>query len=105
MVNLAAAPLVGTTVASESIPVTSFGVNLTNSSDNLYLTLPENGIVNLRDPITGGNVSFLHGHTDAFNPNADKGNISVFIWINVPSSGLSQQIYNATWNITAVKNP
>ena len=105
MVTLSAAPLVGTTAASESIPVTSFGVNLTNSSDNLYLTFPNNGIVNLRDPATGGNASFLHGHTGAFNPNADKGNISVFIWINVPGSGLSLQSYNATWNITAVKNP
>ena len=106
MVNMSAAALVGTTTTTESIGVTNFYVNLTNSSNgDLALNFPANGIVNLRDTATGGNVSFLHGHTSAFAPNADKGNISAFIWVDVPSSGLSSQLYNATWNVTAINNP
>lgn len=104
-VNMTAAALVGTTTTTENIAVTNFGVNLTNSSSNQYITFPANGIVNLRDTATGGNVSFRHGHTSAFAPNADKGNISAFLWVNVPSSGLSSQLYNATWNVTAVTTP
>ena len=106
MVNMSAAALVGTTTASENIPVTNFYVNLTNSSNgDLALNFPANGIVNLRDTATGSNISFQHGHTSAFAPNADKGNISAFIWVDVPSSGLSSQLYNATWNATAINNP
>ena len=105
MVNMTAADLVGTSTISEFIDVIQFGVNLTNSSADLSLPFPADGIVNLRDTATGNNVSFLHGHTSAFAPNADKGNISAFIWVDVPSSGLSPQLYNATWNVTAINNP
>ena len=111
MVNMTAAALTGTTTTTENIGVTSFGVNLTNSSNgDLALNFPADGIVNLRQPAgygadTGKNVSFLHGHTSAFAPNADKGNISAFIWVDVPSSGISPQLYNATWNVTAINNP
>jgi len=104
-VNMTAAALTGMTTASEAIAVTNFGVNLSNSSSNSRLSFPADGIINLRDPDTGGNITFRHGYIDAFGPNADKGNISAFIWVNVPSSGLSTQLYNATWNITAVTTP
>ena len=105
MVNMTAAALVGTTTTTENIAVTNFAVNLTNSSASLGLAFPSDGNVNLRDTATGNNVSFLHGHTSAFAPNADKGNISAFIWVDVPSSGLTPQLYNATWNATAINNP
>ena len=104
-VNMSASALIGTTRAADTIAVTNFGVNLTNSSTNLRLAFPASGVVNLRDTTTGANVSFLHGHTSAFAPNADKGNISVFVWVNVPSSQLSSQLYNATWNVTATSSP
>ena len=106
MVNMSAAALVGTTVTTENIAVTNFFVNLTNSSDgNLALNFPSDGIVNLRDTATGGNVSFVHGHTSAYSVIAAKGNISAFIWVDVPTGGLSSQLYNATWNVTAINNP
>ncbi len=105
MINVSASALVGTTTTSESISVTSFGVNMTNSSSNLRLSFPSDGMINLRDPSTGGNATFQHGHTSAFAPNDDKGNVSVFVWVNVPSSGLSSQMYNGTWNVTVVNNP
>ena len=104
-VNMSAAALTGMTTPSEAVAVTNFGVNLTNSSSNLRLAFPADGIISLRDPETGKNITFRHGHTGAFAPNADKGNISAFLWVNVPSSGLSTQLYNATWNITAVTTP
>ena len=104
-VNLSAAALVGTTTPSESIGVTQFGVNTSNSSTSLRLTFPSTGIVNLWDTLTGQNVSFRHGHTSAFTPNADKGNLSAFLWVNVPSSGLTSQLFNSTWNVTAVTTP
>jgi hypothetical protein len=104
-VNISAAALVGTTAPSEEIAVTNFGVNLTNSSTNLRQTFPSNGIISLKDPETGRNATLLHGHINAFAPSADKGNLSVFVWVNVPSSGLSTQLYNASWNITAVTAP
>jgi len=111
MVNMSAAALTGTTVTTENIPVTNFFVNLTNSSDgNLALNFPSDGIVNLRQPAgygsdTGGNASLVHGHTSAYSVIAAKGNISAFIWVDVPSSGLSAQLYNATWNVTVINNP
>ena len=57
------------------------------------------------DPSGARNASLLHGHTSAFAPNDDDGNMSVFIWVNVPASGLSSQLYNATWNVTVIDNP
>ena len=104
-VNMTASALTGMTTTTESIAVTNFGVNLSNSSSNSRLSFPADGIINLRDPDTGKNITFRHGYIDAFGPNADKGNISAFIWVNVPSSGLSTQLYNATWNITAINSP
>ena len=61
-------------------------------------------LVSLVQP-SGTNASLLHGHTSAFAPNADKGNISVFFWVNVPTGGLSNQLYNTTWNVTVINLP
>ncbi|MBI2659183.1 hypothetical protein HYX05_03755, partial [Candidatus Woesearchaeota archaeon] len=66
---------------------------------------PADGVVHLRDPTTGGNISFIHGHTSAYSVIAAKGNISAFIFVDVPSGSLSAQLYNATWNVTAINNP
>jgi len=104
-VNISAAALVGTTTTTESIPVNNFGVNTTNSSSNLRSSFPDNGIISLTDAAAGTFSALTHGHTSAFAPNSDKGNISVFVWVNVPSSGLSVQFYNATWNVTATSTP
>ena len=103
-VNMTAAALIGTTDTTKSIGVTNFGVNLTNSTTNLRQSFPASGIVNL-EQINGSNATLMHGHTSAFAPNADKGNLSAFLWVNVPSSGLSAQFYNATWNISVVRTP
>ena len=103
-VNMSAAALVGTTTTTETIAVTQFGVNTTNSTTN-PLDFPASGVVSLTDATTGTFTKLTHGHTSAFAPNADKGNISAFVYVNVPSSGLSSQLYNATWNVTATSTP
>lgn len=108
MINISGTALVGTTTTSETVPITSFGVNSTNSSANQYKTFPANGIVTLTESNsgTGGfNLTLTHGSTDAMAPINTKGNVSAFFWVNVPSSGLSSQLYNATWNVTVVANP
>ena len=104
-VNISASALVGTTTTSENIAVTNFGVNTTNSSANNRGAFPAGGVVALTDVNSGTFTTLNHGHTSDFAPNTDKGNISVFVWVNVPSSGLSPQLYNATWNVTATSSP
>jgi len=101
--NMSAGALIGDDTGS-SIAVTNFGINLTNSSGNKRATFPTNGHLDLRDTTTGLNASLIHGHTSALTDYGDiiissKGNISVFFWINVPT-GLTSQLYNASWNIT-----
>jgi len=103
-INMSAAALVGTTTTTENIAVTNFGVNTTNSTTNLRTAFPSNGVLTLTDTGAGANMKLLHGATSALQ-NADKGNISVFVWVNVPSSGLSSQLYNATWNVTTTSSP
>jgi len=103
-INMSAAALVGTTTTSQSISVTNFGVNTTNSTTNLRTAFPSNGVLTLTDTGAGANMKLLHGATSALQ-NADKGNISAFVWVNIPSSGLSPQLYNATWNVTATSSP
>jgi hypothetical protein len=101
IINITAAPLIGAITPSETIPVTSFGVNATNSSANKRQTFPSGDqTVTISEETADRNVTLIHGHTDDPTLLADKGNISLFFWVNVPSSGLSQQIYNSTWNIS-----
>lgn len=103
-VNITAAALVGQTITTENIAVTSFGVNTTNSSANKRQSFLSDGTISLSDEITGTFSKLTHGHTSSL-VNADKGNMSVFVWVNVPSSGLSSQLYNATWNVTVTSAP
>ncbi|MBI2559200.1 hypothetical protein HYW20_07810 [Candidatus Woesearchaeota archaeon] len=51
------------------------------------------------------NVSLIKGYASAFAQNIDKGNRTVFFWVDVPSGWLSSQLFNATWNVTVVGNP
>ena len=88
---------------TDTIAVTNFGVNTTNSSTNNRQVFTSNGIISLTDVNTGTFTTLTHGHTSALR-NADKGNISVFLWVNVPT-GISSQLYNATWNMTATSTP
>jgi len=57
-----------------------------------------------------GNLSLYHGHTSALTSYYDtiisaKGNQSLYFWVDVPSSGISSQKYNNTWNITVINLP
>ena len=103
-VNISATALVGTTTSSQTIATTQFGVNTTNSSTN-PLNIPASGGLSLTDQNTGTFSKLTHGSTSAFVPNTATGNMSVFVYVNVPSSGLSAQLYNATWNVTATSTP
>ena len=97
-INITATALVGTTTTSELIAATNFYANITNATAGLGLQLGTSAVSLVES--TGGNTSLIHGHTSAFAPNADKGNRTVFFWVNVPSGGLSSQLFNATWNLT-----
>ena len=116
-INITGSDLVGTTTSGESIAITNFQANTTNktSSDSgkgepLALTA-----ITLRELVQSGtdtldNTTLLHGHTSAQTDYNDlvisgKGNQSVYIWIDVPTGGLSSQLYNATWNITVINVP
>ncbi len=108
-INISAAPLVGTTITSENIAVTQFYANITNAVAGSGVRL-ETTAVTLRELAQSSttsvdNATLMHGHTRAFAPNADKGNRSIFFWVDVPASGLSSQLYNATWNVTVINLP
>ncbi|MBI2559197.1 hypothetical protein HYW20_07795 [Candidatus Woesearchaeota archaeon] len=106
-INITAAALVGTTISSESIAATNFYTNISNqtAAGGLQLAATAVSLIEFDGANFGKNASLIHGHTGAFAPNADKGNRTVFFWIDVPSSGLSSQLFNATWNVTAINNP
>jgi len=53
------------------------------------------------------NLTLPHGHTSAKTTYGDnaisaKGNQSLYFWVDIPSSGLSSQKYNNTWNISVI---
>ena len=107
MLNVSANLLRGTTITTETIAETSFYANISNETagGGMQLATTPVSIIEWTGPNNGRNVSLIHGHTSAFAPNADKGNRSVFFWVDVPSGSLSSQLYNATWNITVINNP
>ena len=114
-INITAADLTSSGT-SDTIPATAFAVNVTNSSvidpteaRGLALSTTAQVI-----PATVGagipNATLLHGpgisgDSVPYTGTADslsKGNLSLIFWIDVPSSSLSAQTYNNTWNITVV---
>ena len=107
LINITASALIGTTVNTETIGVTNFYANTTNATAGAGVQLSTSAVT-LRDNAapsdTLANATLTHGHPDA-QVNADKGNLSVFFWIDVPSSGISAQLYNTTWNVTVINLP
>ncbi|MBI2557708.1 hypothetical protein HYW20_00130 [Candidatus Woesearchaeota archaeon] len=102
MINITASALVGTSITTESIAPTNFYVNITNQTAGAGLQLGAAAVslIEFDGANFGKNASLVHGHTGAFAPNADKGNRTIFFWVDVPSGGLSSQLFNATWNVT-----
>ena len=108
MVNITAEDLAGTTTSGETISITNFFANFSNAMATGGIPL-STATINIPG-LGGGNATIQHGHTDAvsdYNDDVlgDKGNRSLFFWVDVPTSGLSAQLYNATWNITVIDNP
>ena len=105
-INITAADLVGVDISSQFIGPGNFSVNFTSTdpSNGLGLQLTKGPQVIPGEDNTA-NLSLVHGHTSAAAPNTDKGNQSLYFYVDVPSSGLSAQKYNSTWNITMINLP
>ncbi|MBS3131201.1 hypothetical protein J4212_02095 [Candidatus Woesearchaeota archaeon] len=106
-INISAATLFGVDVPSESIGSSSFTVNGTDNGAGNGMPLA-NGELTIR--ALTGNLSLNHGHTSANTDYYDtvlspRGNQSLYFWVDVPSSGISSQKYNNTWNITVINLP
>ena len=106
-INISAATLFGVDVTSESIAASQFRINGTNNGAGNGMPLT-NGALTIRG--LTGNLSLYHGHTSALTSYYDtiisaKGNQSLYFWVDVPSSGISSQKYNNTWNITVINLP
>ena len=91
LINLTAAQLTGVSDASLSIQPSNFIADLSNSTDGAGQQL-SNLSLRLID-ITGSNASLLFGAEGASN-------LSIFFFLDAPSSGLTSQQYNSTWNLT-----
>jgi len=118
MIRILAANLVGITTSSETIAASSFFVNATNGTAGAGVALSATANVTLRALLqsatdTLDNVSLLHGpgisgDSAPYPGVADsktKGNQTLVFWVDVPSSGLSAQVYNNTWNMTVIDLP
>jgi|GEM_PF-2155091 hypothetical protein len=108
-INITAALLYGVTTASETIDPSSFAVNITNNTAGNGLALSTTPVV-VRGVDDNANATLFHGPgisgdsvpyigTGDFTT---KGNLSLLFFVDVPSSGLSAQTYNTTWNMTVV---
>ena len=108
-INITAATLIGTTTSSETIAPSQFFANITNGTAGAGVPLATSAVTlrELTQSAVGtlDNATLIHGHTSAYSVIADKGNRSVFFWVDVPSGGLSSQLYNATWNATVINLP
>ena len=115
LIRIMAANLVGITTTTETIAASSFFVNATNNTVTAGLGAPLSASANVtirayEQSATDrlDNVSLLHGPSSTGDippysgPTITKGNQTLVFWIDVPSSGLSAQTYNATWNMTVV---
>jgi hypothetical protein len=96
-INITAATLIGVTTPAETISSTLFTVNSTQENAGLGMPL-STGAQTIKDAGRDANLSLTRS-TDTTD-----GNVSLFFWIDVPSSGLSSQKYNATWNVTVMNN-
>jgi len=110
-INVSAALLRGTTTTTETIAATNFYANITNETAGLGVQLATTPVT-LRELVqsTSGtgldNATLVHGHTSSsYTIIKDKGNRTIFFWVDVPTGSLSSQLYNATWNITVINNP
>jgi hypothetical protein len=108
-INITAALLYGVTTASETIDPSNFFVNVTNNTAGNGLALSTVPVV-VRGVDDNANATLFHGPgisgdsvpyigTGDFTT---KGNLSLLFFVDVPSSGLSAQTYNNTWNMTVV---
>ncbi len=108
-VNITAAALWGVDTTTESIGADAFYVNCSDKTAGSGMQLSTSA-QNIPNSAQDGNLTLLHGHTLAatnYTGYTDtvistKGNQSLYFWVDVPSSGISQQKYNNTWNITVI---
>ena len=112
-INITGAALIGITTPGETIAASNFFVNVTNSSSGNRGMPLSNSPQTIKDIPSAGdtaNATLFHGPgisgdsvpypgTSGFSA---RGNLSLYFWVNVPSSGLSAQTYNNTWNLTVV---
>ena len=106
-INITAAALIGVDISAQTIAAAQFAVNYTNENVPAGSGLP---LSNSPQVIPGvdstANLTLMHGHSSASDiVISAKGNQSLWFWVDVPSSGLSAQKYNNTWNITVIDLP
>ncbi|MBI2107770.1 hypothetical protein HYT54_01470 [Candidatus Woesearchaeota archaeon] len=107
--NLTAAALIGTSDATKSIAASQFTINYTNATLGAGRALGTSAVTIPGRDATA-NLTLRHGHASALTDYNDlitsaSGNQSLYFWVDVPSSGLTIQNYNSTWNMTAVDLP
>ena len=115
-INITGADLISTTT-SDTISAASFYINSTNRSaaggNNFGLALSSTSAIAIPgNPADGTapNATLIHGpgisgdsvpYADA--DTKDKGNRSIYFWVNVPA-GKASATYNNTWNITVINS-
>ena len=115
LIRIMAANLVGITTTTETIAASAFFVNATNTTAGAGAPLSATANATIRALTqtatdTLDNVTLFHGpgtgDTAPYpGPTIDRGNQTIVFWVDVPSSGLSSQTYNATWNMTVIDLP
>jgi len=109
-INITGADLIGGTTPGEFIGPGNFTVNMTNGTAGLGMPLSRAPQIIRADGAGLPNATLLHGpgisgDSVPYQGVADfktKGNQTLLFWVDVPSSGLSAQTYNNTWNLTVV---
>ena len=114
-IRIMAADLVGITTPAEIVGAGNFTVNATNITATPGLGAPLYRLANItiREYAQTGadtldNVTLMHGpgvsgDTVPYSgPTITRGNQTLVFWLDVPSSGVSPQAYNNTWNMTVV---
>lgn len=106
-INITAASLIGTSTSSQYIGAGNFTVNFTSAVAGDGMPLGLNAQTIPGPSAETGNLTLPHGSVQASADYYDelvaaRGNQSLWFWVDVPSSGLSSQKYNNTWNITVI---